>query len=545
MIIKERIDMMCANKYVQLGFKLGLLFALMAFSSSCNKDYASFNTDPYRPTLDQLEADNFITGRNFPIMIDAVIPAGDIGSGTDFVNSYQISNNLSADMFSGFMGAAGDWGGNTNNLTYGFNLDWVNEQFLLTGRLMASWNAIKSATDINNDSLQFSVAQIIKITGISRATDMYGPIPYSSISTGTFTPRYDAQDSIYYSFFPELDRAISTLFTLGAQAGRPLARYDKIYGGDYSRWARFGNSLKLRLAMRMAYVDPDRAKQYAEEAASHPAGLLSTTADNALQGAVAIAFPYKNPLRTLSVVYQETRMGASMQSILSGYQDPRIRNYFNLSNIPGLNNQYIGVRSGINVTRSLYEPFSTLNVEDATPYPWMLASEIYFLLAEGSIRGWNMGGTAQTFYEAGIRASFQETAVAMPADYLNNTTSRPQNYVDPANAGNNTNALSTITIAWSESSNFEEKLERIITQKWIALYPNGQEAWSEFRRTGYPRIFPIVLNRSNGTVPTNLQVRRLPYPRLQYQENGAQVTRGLTLLGGPDNGATKVWWDKK
>ncbi len=518
---------------------------LMVGIVACTKNYAEYNTDPNYPTLQQLEADNFLTGRNFPNMMDAIIPAGDIGSGTNFVNSYQLSNNLAADMFSGFMGAAGDWGGNTNNLTYGFNLDWVNEQFLLTGRLMAAWGQIKEATDLNQDSLQFSVAQLIKITGIARATDMYGPIPYTSISTGTFTPRYEPQDSIYYSFFPELDEAISVLHRLGPQAGRLLARYDKIYGGDYTKWAKYGNSLKLRLAMRMAYADPERARRYAEEAAVHPAGLISVTTDNALQGAVATAFPYKNPLYTLSVVYAETRMGASMQSFLIGYQDPRIGVYFNLSTITGRTNEYHGIRSGINVTRGLYQPFSTLNSVDASPYPWLLASEVYFLLAEANIRGWNVGGTASAFYESGIRAAFAESNVGLPAGYLTNSTSRPQNYVDVANAGNNSPALSTITIAWSEAAGFEEKLERIITQKWIALYPNGQEAWSEFRRTGYPRIFPIVLNRSGGLVPSNLQVRRLPYPRLQYQENSVQVSQATSLLGGPDNGATKLWWDKK
>lgn len=73
-----------------------------------HKNYPEYNTNPYVPTLEQLNADNFIVGRNFPSMMDAIIPAGDVGSGTDFANSYQISNNLAGDVFSGFMGQAGD-----------------------------------------------------------------------------------------------------------------------------------------------------------------------------------------------------------------------------------------------------------------------------------------------------------------------------------------------------------------------------------------------------------------------------------------------------
>lgn len=513
---------------------------------SCTKNYADYNTNPYVPTLEQLDADNYITGRNFPNMMDAVLPAADVGSsGTDFANSYQISNNLAGDVFSGFMGQAGDWGGNTNHLTYGFNLDWVNEQFKLTGKLMAAWVDIKRGTDLTRDSVQFSVAQLIKITGIARSTDMYGPIPYTSLATGTFTPAYDSQDKIYYSFFPELDKAIHILYTLGASSGKPLAKYDKIYGGDYLAWAKYGNSLKLRLAMRLAYVDAANSRKYAEEAILHPAGLITLKSEGALQGAVSTSFPYKNPLVTLTETYAETRMGATMQSILSGYKDPRMATYFNLSTIPGKTTEFAGVRTGINVTRSLYQPFSTLKVTASTPLPWLQASEVYFLRAEGALRGWNMGGTASSFYESGIRAAFEESGASMPADYLTNSTLKPTNYVDPANPSNNATALSTVTVVWNDAAAFEEKLERIITQKWIALYPNGQEAWTEFRRTGYPKLFPIALNRSGGTVSSAIQVRRLPYPRLQYQENGANVAQALTVLGGSDNGGTKLWWDKK
>jgi hypothetical protein len=86
-------------------------------------------------------------------------------------------------------------------------------------------------------------------------------------------------------------------------------------------------------------------------------------------------------------------------------------------------------------------------------------------------------------------------------------------------------------------------LERIITQKWLAMFPEGQEAWTEFRRTGYPRLFPVVVNSSGGMINTQVQVRRLAYPQSEATLNPAAETAGIKLLGGPDNGGTRLWWD--
>jgi hypothetical protein len=87
-------------------------------------------------------------------------------------------------------------------------------------------------------------------------------------------------------------------------------------------------------------------------------------------------------------------------------------------------------------------------------------------------------------------------------------------------------------------------LERIITQKWIAIYPDGQEAWADYRRTGYPRLFPVVNNFSGGTISTTTQIRRLAYPSNEYTTNSVAVNAAVAnLLGGPDNGGTRLWWD--
>jgi hypothetical protein len=235
-----------------------------------------------------------------------------------------------------------------------------------------------------------------------------------------------------------------------------------------------------------------------------------------------------------------------MKSITEGYSDTREAAYFLPSAYDG---KFEGIRQGQNITTSAYSGFSLLNVQATTPMEIMAASESYFLRAEGALRGWNMGsGTAQTFYEQGITLSFQEKGVAMPAGYLTNATSTANPYVDPTNATNNVPAGSTylnnITIAWNSGASFEQNLQRIITQKWLAIYPDGEEAWSDFRRTGYPKLFPVVVNNSGGTISTTAFVKRIPFAADELQNNPKGVATGVTALGGPDNGGTKLWWDK-
>ena len=180
-----------------------------------------------------------------------------------------------------------------------------------------------------------------------------------------------------------------------------------------------------------------------------------------------------------------------------------------------------------------------------TPIVWITAAESYFLRAEGALRGWNMGGTAGQFYNDGIAASFVENGLQSgdAATYAANTTLSPIDFTDNSGqSGNNITAPSTITIAWNDADDFATNLERIITQKWIALYPDGPEGWAEYRRTGFPKLFPPVSNQSNGTIID--QVRRIPYPQSEYNNNRTGVQSGISHLGGPDGGGFPLWWDK-
>ncbi|MDE5493479.1 RagB/SusD family nutrient uptake outer membrane protein [Elizabethkingia meningoseptica] len=524
-----------------------LIGACIAISlCNCTNRYADFNTDPTQPTEDMLQRDYYQLGAFFIQMQKNVIPAG--SNSTDEVNQYQLTDNLQGDIYSGYMGVSNNWNGGQNNSTYGLIPNWYGEMFkrAYLGNL-AGWAQIK---DRATTPETLALADIIKIAGMHRATDTYGPLPYLNIKTGVINTKYDSQQAIYDSFFKELDNAINilTTFLQNFPNSKILANYDLIYQGDIRKWIQFANSLKLRLALRIVYADPAKAKLQAESAVNHSIGVIKTNDANAAIKS-SPTNPIKNPIAYICFQYDDIRMGASIESFLKGYKDPRISSYFNPTTI-GSSTGYYGIRNGIRISnKSLYTPFSTIKIEENSPLPWLTAAETYFARAEGTLRGWNMGGTAKDLYETGIRTSFQQAGSGGADNYIKDNTSTATAYQDPANPSNNISTgsplLSNITIQWKESDSFEQKLERIITQKWLAVFPNGQEAWSEFRRTGYPKIFPVVINNSGGTIDTSKQIRRIPFPNSEYAENPQGVTSGITELGGPDNGGTRLWWDKK
>lgn len=537
------------NTYKRFLLHKPWLFGLVLITiANCTKNFKEYNTNPNNATDEMMQYDNLATGVFFSQMEQNIFPTAQQPAFGD--EMYQVVQNLAGDVYSGYMGASNNWFGGANNTTYSMTPTWYGQAFNRAFlSVMPAWLAIKKKTqgDVASQHI-YALAQIIKIESIHRTTDMYGPLPYTQFGSGSLTTPYDAQSTIYYSFFTQLDSAIATLSTYvqNFPGSMPLANYDLIYGGDYTKWIKFANSLKLRLAMRLAYVDPAKAQQYAEAAVSNPYGVFTNNDDDALLKS-ANGVQIHNPLQIICFNFDDIRMGANMESFLTGYKDPRLSFMFNKA---AADNNYHGIRNGINITnKALYTtPFSTLNIASETPIRWMSAAEMYFLRAEGAVRGWNMGGTAQSLYQTGIQTSFDQWGAGSSANYILDSLSKPATYTDPSIASNSIAAgssLSTITIKWKESDPLETKLEKILTQKWIAMYPDGQEAWTEFRRTRYPKVFPVVVNNSAGLINTTTGIRRLPFPQTEYQSNAAGVATGVSQLGGADNGGTKLWWDKK
>lgn len=158
-----------------------------------------------------------------------------------------------------------------------------------------------------------------------------------------------------------------------------------------------------------------------------------------------------------------------------------------------------------------------------------------------------MGGTVQHFYEEGIKLSFSERGISSneAETYIKDSESTPAAFNSPVEPGKCSYVpKTTITVSWNEGASDTEKLERIITQKWIANFPLGFEGWADYRRTGYPEIFPAVDNLSD-CVDSKRQQRRLRFPKSEKDNNKANVETAIRLLGGSDNEATDLWWAKK
>jgi len=498
--------------------------------SSCTKKFETNNTD-----TSGLTGTQFQIGQVYPGIQTAIF-------GEE--NAYQLDQNLNADCYSGYMMSPDPFRGNINNLTYSLVDGWNQQIFSDAYTLcMGPVNYIAKAGVPTSAPDFWAIALLLKIETMDRTTDKYGPIAYSQAGLSVVSTPYDTQDSVYQQFFSELDTATSNLQTyIAANPGKkPFAQFDLVYGGDYTEWLKFANSMRLRLAMHLVKINPTLAQTQAEKALAATGGLLTVPADDAgISGG-----GYHNPLFIITTSWTDIAMGAPLESIMVGYNDPRLAKYCSpAAAYPG---QYIGIRIGSSITaKPGYTGFSVLNpqtaVADQQPMLMMTAAEIWFLKAEAALRGWAGAGSAQTDYQTGIQTSMTQWGVSS-ATYLTDATSKPIDYVDPTNSANNATAASSITIAWDPAATNEQNLERIITQKWIAMFPEGQEAWTEFRRTGYPGLFTVVTNNSNGTISTQTQIRRLAYPSVEYNANGPAVAAAVVALGGPDNGGTRVWWD--
>ena len=349
----------------------------------------------------------------------------------------------------------------------------------------------------------------------------------------------------------ELEEADAVLADNEHMSAEAFRKLEDLYYGDISKWRKFVHSMQLRMAMRMAYVEPELARSIAEKAVA--AGVITTNDDNAM---LHVA---ENRSALMFNDWNDYRISADLVSIMSGYADPRLEKMLvkgtatvNENGTSVQKSDYYGVRIGIFTQKkdAMINTYSKQIITATDPYLWMNAAEVSFLRAEGALRGWSMGGDAQSLYEQGIALSFDERGASGADQYAQNATAVPADYINPMDGGDinySHKAVSSITIAWEPGdANFERNLERIITQKWIAIFPLGVEAWAEHRRTGYPRLFPPVENKDpNGSVNTAIGPRRLPYPADEYSDNPQFIQQAVQMLGGPDASGTPLWWDTK
>jgi hypothetical protein len=384
----------------------------------------------------------------------------------------------------------------------------------------------KAANDIGT----WAPAEVLKAWSADYLTDTWGDIPYSDALAsdsvgGSGKPVYDKQQAVYTDFFAKLTNAATTLSGSSASLGSA----DPIYGGSPAAWAKFANSLHARLAMRIVNVDPATASAELTKAFNGTGGVFTSNADNA-----ALPWPgdgvNDNPFSASLQQRDDYRMSKTFIDVLQGYNDPRLPVYAHTTDA----GTYAGAPNGLDAPAA--QPYivsasrvGTIFFPGATSYTsyggpgatlasqLMTYSELAFIKAEAAAR--SMGGLtpaqAALFYNQGITASMQQwgvTDATAIAAYL----ARPEVAYQGGLAG----------------------LKQIATQKWIALFGDGGNAWFEWRRTCQPSTIVAGPAATENYVP-----RRFYYSQTEVSVNGANVDAAVTSQGIDDFG-TRVWWDK-
>ncbi|QIP12321.1 SusD/RagB family nutrient-binding outer membrane lipoprotein [Spirosoma aureum] len=504
--------------------------------AACTDNFIETNQNPNQISDEVLKQDFNLVGSPFSNMIFNL-------------NGHQIEEDLCADNWMGFMGTPTDFVGNVNNTTYyiRWNSFWGREY----GSVMSPAKQVIQLAKDNNLPLFATWAKLIRILAMSKLTAVHGPIIYSKYGTTANSIPYDKEADLYPLFFSQLD-SIQTEFAANKEYPG-FKKFDPTkYNGSIPSWMKVVNSLRLRLAMRISKVDPAMAKTQGEKALSDPAGLITTNADNFVNSLNG----NKIPVAQICYEWDDTRMGAPMESFLIGLKDGRISKYFApISNAalyadhPSV--PYKGIRNGAYIkAKADHVPFSKVSEDFQTVQTRrnFTAAEVAFLKAEAGLRGWAGAGDPKTNYEEGIKLSFADWGAGGVDAYLADNTSKPINYVDPIDARNNFTAASTITVAWNEADPNELKLEKIITQKYINTFTNTVEAWVDFRRTGYPKIPGVAKNDSNGDwglIPADQWIKRMPFVTAERTGNTAAITDAVTKMGAgaKDDIATRLWWD--
>lgn len=518
-------------------YKFILVLSVAAVATGCIGKFEEYNRHPYQPPTVPV---NNLLKTMFEVYASPQ------------QNDCQFNNCMWA-CYSGHITSPHNWNRGTELFAY-FNprADW-NQSTTNTffTKIYSSHFIIEQST--GGEGVIYAISQLTRIHAMQQVATMQGPLPYSQVKAGETKVAYDDEPTAWAAMFEDLDEVIFILKNAAASGvSMDLQEVDQIYNGDCTKWLKFANTLKLRMAIRISGADPVLAQKKAEEAVAD--GVMTSIGDSAYDNGNS---GQTNNGYKIVHSWGELRANACLVSYMNGYNDPRRAAYFSETTEPGAAGLYVGVRSGTSTPPAQnYNSYSSFRIATAVPeggkdagenpQPIMYASEAAFLRAEGALKGWNMGGTAKALYEEGIRLGFDEFKVSGADAYIADNTSTPGDHVDPRNSADSYTNKSEITIAWDESATTEQKLERIITQKWIANLLNPIEGWADFRRTGYPQIFPPVVNASQDGCTLERQMRRLEFPKNEYDGNEANTVAACAYLpGGVDSHNADLWWAKK
>lgn len=453
-------------------------------------------------------------------------------------------------------------------------------------------NSIKNLTDAQYRTAQdqgktniHAALTIYRVYLMSIITDIYGDVPCKEAGMGflqgIFNPRYDTQEEIYHSFFQDLTAAVEAL-----DPAKDAITGDVIYGGNILKWKKLANSLRLRFAMRISNVDPQKAQQEFEAACQADGGIFDSAEDDALIKYMNIAFsfgqdaygdfrgnalskllfgndPANNPSylcatlfnqlyntgdpRTfmlsrcyydglMSATSPDNRVDLTQEMIDKGIAfQPCLPGAFSWEPWPtGYDSDILKelAETNPNVTISVAretEPKLANNfLRGDNPGVVMTFAETRFLLAEAALKNWNVDGqTAEALYEEGVRAAVDFLVTRYKCDPV---SEEEMNVYLSANGMGHTK---------------EQKMASIHTQAWILHFTNPAECWANQRRSGYPKLKSPAEYGFEQFMTGGKEIPvRLCYPVLESSYNKTGYEEALERMGGKDSWNTPVWWDK-
>jgi hypothetical protein len=438
-------------------------------------------------------------------------------------------------------------------------VQFVNEDRYLWGDRTRIWNSvygnlrdlqniIRSAEEsepVQNNYL--GVALVLRAWMYSLVTDAYGDVPYTESLQGKqalYQPVYDSQEDVYAAILADLRTANGILGT-----SKEILAGDILYGGGGDAilsWRKLANSLRLRYLLRLSRkldVNEEMAA-IVNDPVAYP--IFESNADHAVLEYLESP-PNQWPLYNARVgSFDEFRLSKTLGDVLAAMNDPRLEVFARpteksvkagapvIAGIPnGLEDtkalDYNGGPLGVSRLGLAYACLLCNDAGEAAPLAnvarglLMTYAELQFILAEARERNMITTGDAEAYYTAGIQANVDYYAETVPASYGADLT-LPAGY------------FTQTAVAYTGTQ--EEKLRKIGTQKWIALFFNGLEAWYDWRRTGIPALQPGVSNLNDDKIPV-----RFAYPQIEQSVNGVNW-RATVTTQGEDNINTAVWWDK-
>ncbi|WP_343854343.1 SusD/RagB family nutrient-binding outer membrane lipoprotein [Algoriphagus jejuensis] len=478
-----------------------LVICMLCTSLSCTEDWSEMNINPNQPS--------------------AVPPSNVFGAGLTVVAGQLFGERIG-------IYYAGTWSGQTAAIgagDYEFRVGINSDQWDNLFRAMAYFeDSRKTALEAGNTNLA-AVSLIMKAFTAQQTSDMWGDIPYSQAflleQEGILNPVFDTHKEVYTQILSELAEA-NTL--LNANVGT-IGVGDFIYAGNVSKWKKFANSLRLRVAMRMSVVDPQAAAPVISQILGDPATypVIEANIDNAYMNWPGIATnniePWRARLGVPTNKQDGYRTNYDMINLLVEMNDPRLPVYADKNQ----NGFYNGYKMGIgqtgfplNTNANVSHIGNRFGYDDKGFSPFMNASQVWFIKAEAAERGLVSGGNAQEYYTKGITTAMQENSISQ--------------------AGIDTYLMGT-DVAWGSGT--KSNLEKIRLQNWIGLYKQSVEAWAEVRRTDVP----MLVNVSNDYASNH---NRPPF-RMSYPANEVAFNESF-----PDNVVQvdifygdQIWWDTR